>query len=136
LDVWWEFFFGSAWFEQLASFARLILHDWRGTGLSSRNVAVGNLETRAADLLAVLDAAGSTSTVMGAWFEGLAPCVLLAASQPSRVRALVWWYPQPRTAWAPGPDSTGSDRACARGVHVGKACRLRPWQFGHVDLHF
>jgi class 3 adenylate cyclase len=101
LDVWWDYFLGSAWFEQMASFARLILHDGRGTGLSSRNVAVGNLETRAADLLAVLDAAGSMSTVMGAWTEGLAPCVLLAASQPSRVRALVWWNPQPRTAWAP-----------------------------------
>ena len=35
LDVWWEFFLGSVWFEELASFARLILHDWRGTGLSS-----------------------------------------------------------------------------------------------------
>ena len=117
LDVWWEFFLGSVWFEELASFARLILHDWRGTGLSSRNVAVANMETRAADLLAVLDAAGSTSTVLGAWSEGLAPCVLLAASQPARVRALVWWNPQPRTAWAPdypwgdGPAELARERA-------------------------
>jgi len=117
LDVWWEFFLGSVWFEELASFARLILHDWRGTGLSSRDLAVANMETRAADLLAVLDAAGSTSTVLGAWSEGLAPCVLLAASQPARVRALVWWNPQPRTAWAPdypwgdGPAELARERA-------------------------
>jgi class 3 adenylate cyclase len=85
----------------LASFGRLILHDARGGGLSSRNVPVPNLETRADDLRAVLDAVGSTSTVIGAWFEGLAPGVLLAAGDPGRVRALAWWNPSPRTVWAP-----------------------------------
>jgi class 3 adenylate cyclase len=101
LDVWWEARWASAWFEGLTSVGRLILHDGRGTGLSSRNVAVGNLETRAADLLAVLDAVDSKSTVMAAWGEGLAPCLLLAASDPARVCALVWHNPLPRTAWAP-----------------------------------
>jgi class 3 adenylate cyclase/pimeloyl-ACP methyl ester carboxylesterase len=101
LDVWWEQAWDSAWFEGLASFARLILHDRRGTGLSSRNVAVANLETRADDLRVVLDAVGSQSAVLGAWFESLAPCVLLAASHPARVRALVWSNPAPRTVWAP-----------------------------------
>jgi class 3 adenylate cyclase/pimeloyl-ACP methyl ester carboxylesterase len=110
LDVWWDSAWDRAWFEGLASFGRLILHDWRATGLSSRNVAVPNLETRAADLLAVLDAAGSKNAVMGAVFESLAPCVLLAATAPERARALVWWSPSPRTTWAPdyvwgdGPD--------------------------------
>jgi class 3 adenylate cyclase len=101
LDVWWEYPWDRDWFEGLASFGRLILHDWRATGLSSRNVPVPNLETRAADLLRVLDEVGSESAVMGAWFESLAPCVLLAASNPGRVRALVWWSPSPRTTWAP-----------------------------------
>jgi pimeloyl-ACP methyl ester carboxylesterase len=32
------------WFEELASFSRLILHDRRGLGLSSRNVPPPNLE--------------------------------------------------------------------------------------------
>jgi class 3 adenylate cyclase len=116
LDVWWELDWDRAWLEGLASFGRLILHDWRATGLSSRNVAVPNLETRAGDLRAVLDAVGSRSTVMGALYEGLAPCVLLAASDPARVRALVWWNPTPRTAWAPdypwgdGPDEVARER--------------------------
>jgi hypothetical protein len=116
LDVWWELEWDRAWLEGLAGFARLILHDWRATGLSSRNVAVPNLETRAEDLRAVLDAVGSQSTVMGAWFESLAPCVLMAASDPARVRALVWWNPSPRTAWAPdypwgdGPEEVGRER--------------------------
>jgi class 3 adenylate cyclase len=85
----------------LASFGRLILHDPRGVGLSSRNVPLPNLETRTDDLRAVLDEVGSASAVIGGWFEGLAPGVLLAAGDPARVRALAWWNPLPRTAWAP-----------------------------------
>ena len=110
LDVWWEFAWMRDWFEGLASLGRLILHDPRGFGLSSRDVPVPNLETRTDDLRAVLDHVGSTSVVVGGWFEGLAPGVLLAAGDPARVRALVWWSPAPRTAWAPdypwgqGPD--------------------------------
>jgi class 3 adenylate cyclase len=101
LDVWWEFAWIRRWFEGLASYGRLILHDWRGFGLSSRNVPVPNLETRKDDLIAVLDEVGSSSAVLGGWFETLAPGVLLAASDPARVRALVWWNPVPRVLRAP-----------------------------------
>ena len=101
LDVWWELPWVRRWFEGLASFGRLILHDPRGVGLSSRNVPLPNLETRTDDLRAVLDEVGSASAVIGGWFEGLAPGVLLAAGDPARVRALAWWNPLPRTAWAP-----------------------------------
>jgi class 3 adenylate cyclase len=101
LDAWWDWPWIADWFSGLASFGRLILHDARGFGLSSRNVSVPNLETRADDLRAVLDEVGSTSAVIGGWFEGLAPGILLAASHPGRVRALVWWNPTPRTVWAP-----------------------------------
>jgi len=101
LDVWWELTSNRWWFEALASFGRLILHDWRGTGLSSRDVPVPTLETRMADLRAVLDGANSKRAVMGGWYESVAPCVLMAATDPSRVEALVWWDPCPRTTWAP-----------------------------------
>lgn len=101
LDAAWESPWQRVWFEGLASFARLILHDRRATGLSSRNVSAPNLETRAADLRAVLDEVGSTSAVLGGWFESVCPCTLLAANDPKRVRALVWWRPIPRTVWAP-----------------------------------
>ena len=37
----------------------MIMHDRRGIGLSSRNVALPNLETRVSDLLTVMDAVGS-----------------------------------------------------------------------------
>ena len=131
LDVCWESPWDRRWFEGLAKFGRLILHDRRGCGLSSRNVALPNLETRVHDLRTVLDAAGSTSAVMGAWFESLAPCLLLAASDPSRVRALVWWNPTPRTLQAPdypwghGPDDVAHERESLK--HWGTAEYGRRW---------
>jgi hypothetical protein len=137
LDVWWELPWVRAWFEGLASFARLILHDWRATGLSSRNVPVPNLETRADDLRVVLDAAGSRSAVIGGWWESLAPAFLLAASDPARVRALAWWNPVPRTAWAPdypwgqGPDELARERAAV--VHWGTVKHARAWADGMAE---
>ena len=72
IDLVWGLPWESTWFEGLASFARVILHDQPATGLSSRNVAAPNLEMRAADLRAVLDAAGSQSAVLAGKF---AACV-------------------------------------------------------------
>ena len=124
----WDGSYDSVWFEGLASFARLILHDRRATGFSSRNVPVPNLETRAIDLRAVLDAAHSERAVGGAWLESLAPCVLWQPPIRSgfarccgtiRYRALPRAPPShgdwtstrlPRSA-APGP--LGNDRVCA-----------------------
>ena len=101
LDMLWEDPDDEMWYAELASFSRLILHDRRGIGLSSRNVALPNLETRVADTLAVLDAVGSEHPVLSGTFESGAPNVLLAATRPERVRAMVWIEPMPRFGWAP-----------------------------------
>jgi class 3 adenylate cyclase len=99
----------------LSSFSRLILHDRRGTGLSSRNVEPPNLETRVADLRVVLDAIGSVRPVLAAALEGGAPNILFAASQPDRVHSIVWWAPTARCQWAPdypwgaGPDYVANE---------------------------
>ena len=50
IDVEMEEPLGALWIREVASFARVIFHDRRGIGLSSRNVALPNLETRVADL--------------------------------------------------------------------------------------
>jgi class 3 adenylate cyclase len=101
LDMLWEDPDDELWCRELASFSRLILHDRRGIGLSSRNVALPNLETRVADTLAVLDAVGSERPVLSGTFEAGAPNALLAATRPDRVRAMVWVEPIPRFGWAP-----------------------------------
>jgi class 3 adenylate cyclase len=101
VDTIWEYRPYAEWFHGLASFSRLILHDRRGTGASSRNVAPPNLETRVSDLSAVLDAVGSERPVLGGAFEAGAPNVLFAATFPEHVHSLFWWYPAPRTTLAP-----------------------------------
>jgi len=85
----------------LAEFGRLILHDRRGLGVSSRNVAPPNLETQAADILAVLDAAGSERAIVTSGSLSLAPYVLLAATHADRVAGMVWNNPTAKGAWAP-----------------------------------
>jgi class 3 adenylate cyclase len=80
---------------------RLIVHDRRGSGASTRNVPPPNLETRAADLLVVLDEVGSEAPFLGAAASTGAMLALFAATYPARTAGLIWNYPRPRLAWAP-----------------------------------
>jgi len=77
--------------ERLGSFARVIRHDVRATGLSSRAAELPDLETQVQDALAVLDAVGSRSTVIFGAGPGAHAASLFAATYPNRTRALVLW---------------------------------------------
>ena len=79
---------------KLNTFARVIRHDMRGTGLSDRYAGLPDLGTEARDIVAVLDAAGSRSTVVVSAGNVVAP--LLAATYPRRVRALCLFDPEAR----------------------------------------
>lgn len=92
---WGEFVTG------FSEFARLIIHDRRGSGASTRNVPPPNLETRAADLLIVLDELGSEAPVLGAAASTGAMHALFAATYPDRTSGITWNYPRARLAWAP-----------------------------------
>jgi len=74
--------------QRLASFARVIVFDKRGQGLSDR-VADQTLEERTADVGAVMDAAGSTSAIVYGWSEGGFLSLNFAATRPERTSALV-----------------------------------------------
>src|SRR5438477_3566013 len=65
---------------RVAEFARLIVHDRRGSGASTRNAPPPNLETRAADLLTVLEAIGSERPVLAAGASTGAMHALFAAT--------------------------------------------------------
>jgi class 3 adenylate cyclase len=88
-------------YEQLASFARLVLLDKRGTGLSDRPRDLPTIETRMDDLRAVLDAVGSErAALLGAW-EGGQMCAVFAATYPERTSALVLYDTPGRYLAAP-----------------------------------
>src|SRR5207244_2395473 len=76
--------------ERLASFCRLIRIDLRGIGLSDPlDASPPTVERWMDDALAVLDAAGSERTALWGVGFGGAIALLLAASHPDRVSALV-----------------------------------------------
>jgi class 3 adenylate cyclase len=74
--------------RRLTAFARVIVFDKRGQGLSDR-VAEQTLEERVGDVRAVMDAAGSKCATIYGWSEGGAMCLMFAATYPERTSALV-----------------------------------------------
>jgi pimeloyl-ACP methyl ester carboxylesterase/DNA-binding winged helix-turn-helix (wHTH) protein len=75
--------------KRLTAFARVILFDKRGQGLSDRVVAEQTLEERIDDVRAVMDAAGSKRATIYGWSEGGPMSLMFAASYPERATALV-----------------------------------------------
>jgi class 3 adenylate cyclase len=89
LDLMWEDPRATRFFSGLASFARLILFDKRGTGLSDRDVGDAGLEERMDDVRAVMDAVGSQRAALLGYSEGGPMSILFAATFPERVQALI-----------------------------------------------
>ena len=88
LERMWEEPRTARTFRRMADFARLIMFDRRGTGLSDAVPEPPTLEQQADDLRAVLEAVGSQRTsIIGGSDLGLS--ALFAATYPDRVSALV-----------------------------------------------
>ena len=88
--------------ERIASFARVVTFDKRGTGMSSRTSNEAGAEVWVDDLHAVLDAVGMRTPVV--WGDAAAGCAIAAmhaAAHPDRTGAVVLWAPRARTLWAP-----------------------------------
>ena len=76
-------------FDRVATYARLILMDRRGTGMSDPGVEGITLEDEMSDIDAVLDAVGCERTALFAYAAGGPFLIQYAATRPERVRALV-----------------------------------------------
>jgi pimeloyl-ACP methyl ester carboxylesterase len=59
IETYWEEPHFARWLRRLASFARVITFDKRGTGLSDRLEVLPTMDERMDDVRAVMDAAGS-----------------------------------------------------------------------------
>jgi class 3 adenylate cyclase len=88
VELGWEAAGQRALREGIASFARLIFFDKRGTGMSDRVAGAPTLETRMDDVRAVMDAAGSERAALLGWSEGVAMSALFAATYPERAWAI------------------------------------------------
>jgi pimeloyl-ACP methyl ester carboxylesterase len=89
IDVIWNLPAAVRFFTRLASFARLVLYDKRGQGVSDPLDAVPTLEQDMEDLIAVLDAVGSERAALVGYSEGGPMSALTAATFPDRVSALI-----------------------------------------------
>src|SRR5258708_23771208 len=87
-DLYWEFPVNQYLLKRLTSFARLIVFDKRGQGLSDR-VAEQTLEERIGDVRAVMDAADSPRATIYGWSEGGSMSVMFSATYPARTSSLV-----------------------------------------------
>jgi len=101
IDVIWENPGYRAFLEGLTRFARLILFDKRGTGMSDRDVGAPTLEERAEDIRAVMDAAGSERATVFGVSEGGNMTTMFAATYPERVQGIVLIACFPCRAWKP-----------------------------------
>lgn len=99
VEMWWEQPVTARGLRRLASFARVIIFDKRGTGMSDRvnDTEPPTPEERMDDVRAVMDAAGSEQAAIVGSSEGGWMASLFAATYPKRVRALVLNATYPRS---------------------------------------
>jgi class 3 adenylate cyclase len=100
IELVWEHPPAARFLEALGSFARVINFDRRGSGLSDPVAEAPTLEQRMEDVRAVMDAAGSERAALLGISEGAPMSILLAATHPERVQALVLSGGMARTTWA------------------------------------
>ena len=112
--------------ERLASFSRLIVVDRRGWGCSDR-VTPGSfppLEVAADDLIAVLDAVGSSGAALFAGAEAGWVASIAAATHPARFSAMVLyqsaatWVRTKETPWNPSPEEWQDQEAYWLGANT------------------
>ena len=89
VEHWWDEPDVARWLLRLAGYARVVMFDKRGTGMSDRVGELPGLDQRMDDLRAVMDAAGMEQAALLGISEGGAMVALFAAIYPDRCGALV-----------------------------------------------
>lgn len=89
LGVLWELPAYRSFCERLGEFARLIIFDKRGMGMSDRVPGATPLDVRMDDIRAVMEAVGSESATLLGQSEGGPLSMLFAAAHPEVVASLI-----------------------------------------------
>ena len=103
VEHWWEEPDASRWLLRLASYARVVMFDKRGTGMSDRVPDLPGLDQRMDDLRAVMKAADMEEAALFGMSEGGPMTTLFAATYPQQCRALVLCgcFARFATSWVP-----------------------------------
>jgi len=125
-ELLWEVPSNEHLLKRLTAFARVIVFDKRGQGLSDR-VAEQTLEEGTGDVRAVMDATGSERATIYGWSQGGPMCLMFAATYPERTSSLVLYgtfasmrdEPSARHVRRPGPGDTVRVFRAGTGTCVG-----------------
>jgi pimeloyl-ACP methyl ester carboxylesterase len=101
VEHWWDEPDVSRWLLRLATYARVVLFDKRGTGLSDRLADLPGLDQRMDDLRAVMDAVAMEQAALLGMSDGGTMSALFAATYPDRCLALVLYGALPSSALRP-----------------------------------
>ena len=103
VEHWWEDPDATRWLLRLASYARVVMFDKRGTGMSDRVADLAGLDQRMDDLRAVMEAADMEEAALLGMSEGGPMALLFAATHPQQCRALVLCgcFARFTTSWVP-----------------------------------
>jgi pimeloyl-ACP methyl ester carboxylesterase/DNA-binding CsgD family transcriptional regulator len=110
LELAWDWPPLAGFHTAFTSFARLVLFDKRGTGLSDRVKQLPTTEERMEDLRAVMDTVGIARAAIVGVSEGAPLAICFAAAFPKRVSHLIVYGPLPKATrsddypWAQSED--------------------------------
>ena len=116
IELYWQIPPVRSILERLASYARVVIFDKRGTGLSDPVADVPPLEQRLDDIHAVMSAAGVERAAIYGISEGGPAALLFTATYPERVSALVVYGSTPRFSaaedfpWGASPEQAAAIR--------------------------
>jgi len=96
LELTWDWPPLGAFYRAFTSFARVILFDKRGTGLSDRVRLMPSTDERMDDLRAVMDASGCDRAAVVGISEGAPLAISFTTAHPERVTALILYAPLPK----------------------------------------
>src|SRR5947207_4450617 len=91
----------ASFFRRLATFARVVMFDKRGTGMSDRGSQIFTLEQRMHDVQTILNEVGSDRAALFGISEGGPMSLLFAATYPQRTSALVLYGTYAKRSWSP-----------------------------------
>ena len=89
VELFWAMPEFKSFFEQLATFCRVVIFDKAGVGLSDPVPRVRSVDDRVTEIEAIMDAVGFGKAVVFGLSEGGAAAMVFAATRPERTRALI-----------------------------------------------
>jgi pimeloyl-ACP methyl ester carboxylesterase len=125
LDFQWTDPTLTRFLRRLAGFARVLVFDKRGVGLSDPVPTAPTVEERMDDIRAVMDAAGSERAALLGYSEGGSMAALFAAAHPDRTVALVMYE-----AWVCGLLDAERNPAGERWLEVDRLTRANLDRWG------